>query len=341
MKTLVVTAPKTTAYRDVPDPTPGPGDVLLRVRVLGLCGSDLSTYRAANPLVTLPRVPGHEVGAVIEAVGAAVPPQLQPGMEVTISPYTHCGQCSACRRDRTNCCRNNQTLGVQRDGALAPWLVVPHEKVIVATGLSLQELALVEPLSIGFHAVARGRVSSEDTVVVFGCGMIGLGAVAGAVRAGARVIAVDIDRNKLDVALAAGATEAIDSSRSNLPERLAELTDGEGPDVCIEAVGATATYQQAVSAVAFAGRVVTIGYAKEPIAFETKLFVQRELDILGSRNAFPTDLSAAAAHLTAGAFPVERVITHTVPFHEAGEALALWDRDPAAVIKIHVYLDDA
>jgi threonine dehydrogenase-like Zn-dependent dehydrogenase len=339
MKALFIDRPGVTRFGDVADPAPGPDEVLLRVRTLGYCGSDLSTFRGTNPLVNYPLIPGHEIGGTIEAVGIHVPDRLRRGLHVTVSPYTNCGRCPACRRGRINCCRDNETLGVQRHGALAPWLVVTWSKVIDAPGLTLPELALVEPMSIGFHAVARGRVEARDTVAVFGCGMIGLGVIAGVAQRGARAIGVDIDSSKLVVAAAAGAAETINSAEEPLHERLQELTGGDGPDVTIEAVGSTATYQAAVQEVAFAGRVVTIGYATAPVELETKLFVQRELDVLGSRNAFAGDLAAAAEHLAGGAFPVDRVITHRVPFEDAGIALAEWAAAPSQVIKIQVDLE--
>ena len=178
MKTLLIDAPGQFSYGEKPAPTPALGEVLLRVRRLGFCGSDLSTFRGGNPLVTYPRIPGHEIAAVIEAVTAGVPAEFTLGQAVTLMPYTTCGKCSACRQKRFNACRHNQTLGVQQDGAFTDLITAKWEKLIPAKSLGLRELALVEPLAVGFHAVARGRVTATDIVLVFGCGMIGLGAIA-------------------------------------------------------------------------------------------------------------------------------------------------------------------
>ncbi|NUP98240.1 MAG: alcohol dehydrogenase catalytic domain-containing protein, partial [Armatimonadetes bacterium] len=168
MEAFFITAPGQTGYGQVAEPALQPDEVLLRPRVLGFCGSDLNTWRGRNPLVQYPRIPGHEIGAVIETVGQAVPADLRPGQMVTVSPYSNCGQCPACRQQRPNACRNNQTLGVQRDGALTELLAVPWQRVVPTTKLGLVELALVEPLTIGFHAVARGRVTAGETVAVLG-----------------------------------------------------------------------------------------------------------------------------------------------------------------------------
>ena len=338
MKALFVTQPGQAQIGAAAEPRPGPGEVLLAVRCVGYCGSDLSTYRGKNPLVGYPRIPGHELAAVVEEIGPGVAAPLSKGQPVTVSPYTACGKCPSCLRGRANACQFNQTLGVQRDGALTEYLVVPAEKIYAAEGLSLRELCLVEPLSVGFHAASRGRVTASDTVAVFGCGAIGLGAVSASAFRGARTIAIDIDDDKLALARKAGAAEGVNSAKQPLHEILQELTGGRGPDVVIEAIGLPATFQAAVEEVAFTGRVVYIGYAKAPVSYETKLFVQKELDILGSRNAQPAAFEEVIRMLQAGKFPVDDAVTRVVPFAEAGQALAAWDANPPAFTKILVEL---
>ena len=339
MKALVITEPGKTGYIERPNPRPKPGEVLLEVKRLGYCGSDLNSFRGFNPLVTYPRIPGHEIGAVIAEVTSGVPPKFKVGLETTVLPYTTCGVCPSCRSGRVNACRSNQTLGVQRDGAFTEYLCVPWEKLIRSDKLSLIEHTLVEPLSVGFHAVERGQVTSADTVMVFGCGMIGLGAISGAaLLCGARVIAVDVDDAKLELAKKAGASETINSKTENLHEKLQALTNGDGPGVVVEAVGLPATFRAAVDEVSFSGRVVYIGYAKEPVSYETKYFVMKELDIRGSRNATEKNFADVIQVLESGRYPVSETVTRTVPFGEAGEALAGWSADPARVTKIHVEL---
>ena len=337
MKAFRITAPGQTEIAEIPQPQVGVGEVLLKVNIVGYCGSDLNTFRGKNPMVTLPRIPGHEVAATIVAVGAGVPPEWAVGTPVTLSPYTSCGTCPSCRRGRANACQFNQTLGVQRDGALTEFIVTPWQKLFRSPKLALRELALVEPLTVGFHAAARGEVTAQDVVAVFGCGAIGLGAIAGAAWRKAQVIAIDIDDAKLEIARQAGATHTINTAKLNLHETLAKLTSG-GPDVVIEAIGLPQTFRGAVEEVAFTGRVVYIGYAKEAVAYETKYFVQKEVDIRGSRNAQPEDFRAVISLLETGKFPLDRIVTHTFPFEKAGEALALWDKNPAAVTKMLVTL---
>lgn len=339
MKALVVDAPGRATLGFLPEPKHAPDELLLRVRTVGFCGSDLNTYRGLNPLVSYPRVPGHEIAATVDSVGTEVPPgRFREGMAVTVVPYTACGRCPSCRRGRSNACRDNQTLGVQRDGALTQWIAIPWTKVLDAEGLSLQELALVEPLSVGFHAVFRARVETPDRVAVIGCGAVGLGAVAAAAARGAEVIAVDVNEWKLDLARSAGASHTVHSGNAPLHESLQALTGGDGPEVVIEAVGLPETFLAAVQEVAFAGRVAYIGYARAPVSYDTAQFVKKELDILGSRNATATDFRSVIDLLRAGAFPADAAVTRVVQLEEAGEALREWSADPGAVTRIHVNL---
>ncbi len=336
MRALQVEGPGKVRLVDVPAPTPQTGEVLLRVRMVGMCGSDLNTFRGKNPLVSYPRILGHEIAATVEDASSAANADSLLGSNVTVLPYTSCGQCAACRQSRFNACQFNETFGVQRDGALAEFIAVRAEKICKGDGLTVEQLALVEPLTVGFHAAARGRVTNSDIVGVFGCGGVGLGAISGAAQRGATVIAIDVDEAKLRLAQAAGADFAIHSQREGLHERLLELSEGRGPDVVIEAIGLPETFRAAVEEVCFAGRVVYIGYAKEAVCYETRLFVQKELDILGSRNATPDDFYAVIGMLQAGRFPVQQTISKVVPLDEAGESLAQWSDNPAKFSKILV-----
>ncbi len=315
---------------------PQAGEVLLKIQYVGFCGSDINTFMGRNSMALNPVIPGHEIGAVIEAVGEGVPETLKPGMVVTCNPYTNCGHCASCRNGRVNACQHNETLGVQRNGAMREYIVLPWQKIIPAGGLSTKTCALIEPMSVGFHAVNRGQVTDIDVVMVIGCGMVGLGAIVRAALRGATVIAADIDDEKLALAKQLGAAYAINTKTEDVHQRLSELTEGFGPDVVIEAVGSVPTYQMAVNEVAFTGRVVCIGYAKSEVLLQTKFFVQKELDIRGSRNAMPNDFRAVIHYLERGTCPTDELITKVIKPEEGLDTMRWWSENPGKVFRILV-----
>ena len=325
MKTLQIVQPGCICLTDTPKPVPGPGEVMVKIHYAGFCGSDLNTFRGANAMVTFPRIPGHEIGATVEAVGADVPAGFTPGQVVTLNPYTNCGKCASCRRGRPNACENNETLGVQRDGAMKEFICVPWQKVIPCGEVPMKYTALIEPMSVGFHAANRGRITKEDVVMVIGCGMVGLGALVSAVQKGATVIAADIDNGKLELAKSLGAAYAYNSATpwEGLPE----------PDVVIEAVGSVPTYRMAVERVAFTGRIVCIGYAKTDVSLPTSLFVKKELDIMGSRNATPEDFTDVISYLSSGV-NADAFISAVIDPADAQDALEKWNAAPGKVFRI-------
>ncbi|WP_181706530.1 zinc-binding alcohol dehydrogenase family protein [Chthonobacter rhizosphaerae] len=336
MKALVIQDINATRLVEVPDVQPAAGEVLIGVRHVGLCGSDLNTFKGLNPLVQLPRIPGHEIGGEILALGAGVPEGLRVGQRATVMPYTNCGRCSSCRKGRLNACRYNKTLGVQQDGGLKDCIAVPHEKVIVVETLAPRHLALIEPLSVGFHAVERGRVAAGDKVLVLGCGMIGVGALLGALAKGAEVTVLDVSAEKLALAKDLGAAHGIDPTREDAAERVKALTGDDGYDVVIEAVGVPQTFTQAVDFACFAGRVVYIGYCKQPVSYQTQLFNLKELDIHGSRNATLADFQAVIRCLEGMGDRADALITRMIPFDEADTALPFWDANRATSLKIMI-----
>ena len=322
---------------DIPAPQqPVGGEVLLRMNYVGFCGSDINTFMGRNTMALNPVIPGHEIGAVIEAVGPDVPEGLRPGMVVTCNPYTNCGKCASCRNGRVNACQHNETLGVQRNGAMKELIIMPWEKVIPAGLLTPRTCALVEPMSVGFHAVSRAQVTDIDVVLVIGCGMVGMGAVVRSVQRGATVVAADIDDEKLALAKKMGANYVINTRTEDVHARLLKMTSGFGPDVVIEAVGSTQTYQMAVDEVAFTGRVICIGYAKAEVSFQTKYFVQKELDIRGSRNAQPSDFRAVIHYLEKGTCPVDELITKVIKPQDARQTMQWWSQNPGKVFRILV-----
>jgi threonine dehydrogenase-like Zn-dependent dehydrogenase len=337
MKALFLTQVGKSEVFEIDKPIPKSGEVLLKVEMGGFCGGDMNGFKGLFPLQEYPNILGHEVGAVIEELGEDVPSHLRIGSKVTLYPYLACGTCVACRKGRPNACKTNKTMGVRRPGAMTRFVCAPWQDLFVSDQLSVRELALAEPLTVGFHAIARGRVDSQDIVAVLGCGIVGLGAVAAAVNRHATVIAIDLDDAKLEIARKIGVLNTINPSKEDLHQRLQEITNGDGPDVIIEAVGSPSTYRSAVEEVAFLGRVVCIGYAKAPVEFNTSLFVQKEIEILGSRNCVgKSDFPEVLSYLEAKKFPVDDVISKVISIDEGPETLKSWAENPQGIIKIMI-----
>ena len=339
MKALFLTEVGKTELREIENPIPGPNQVLLKVGMVGFCGGDLNGFKGLFELQEYPNILGHEVGATIQEIGAEVPSNFKIGMHVTLYPYLNCGKCISCRKGRRNACQDNKTMGVRRPGAMTRFIVVSWEDLYTSEKLSLRELALVEPLTVGFHAAARGRITNQDRVAVIGCGIVGMGAIASAVNRGAEVIAIDIDDSKMEIAKKIGVAHTVNTSNVDLHDALLNITNGDGPDVIIEAVGNAITYRTAVDEVAYTGRVVCIGYAKSPVEFNTGIFVRKEIEILGSRNC-TTEFPEVIAYLEKGVFPVDDVISKVVKLDQAGQALADWAINTKGITKIMVDFND-
>ena len=326
VKALRIESEKVTRFAEIDEAPLLAGHVRVRVRHVGLCGSDLNPFRGLNPLVQLPRIPGHEIGGEIMEAGEGVSAAYARGKRVIVLPYTNCGECASCRKGRLNACRYNKTLGVQQNGGLAEQIVLPAEKLILNDTLESRHLALVEPLSVGFHAVERGRVQAGDTVAVLGCGMIGMGVLLGAVARGAKVIAIDPSAEKRELALQFGAVHALPDGE-DVVAKVQELTNDDGVDIAFEAVGLPITFTQAVDLAGFAGRVVYVGYSKAPVTYQTQFFNLKELDIMGSRNATLADFEAVIAHLEKLGADADKLISRIFSFDEAEAALPYWDSD--------------
>jgi threonine dehydrogenase-like Zn-dependent dehydrogenase len=338
MRALAIDRPGVAAVVERPVPEAGVGEVLVRVARVGLCGTDLSTYLGKNPLVSYPRVIGHEIAGRIECAGPEVPASWAQGTPVAISPYKNCGACAACRASRPNACRNNQTLGVQREGALAEFVVAPASRLHTSRSLDLDRLALVEPFSVGMHAVARARVTASDTVLVIGCGGVGAGAVAGAAGRGARVIAMDLDAGKRALARHLGAADEVSGDGDDPLGELLGLTGGEGPEVVIEAVGSPATYRLALEAVAACGRIACIGWVKGDVALEARHIVAKEVDLLGSRNAMG-EFDEVIALFESGRVDPLRLITKRLGLEQVPDVFREWAARPSEMGKVLVALD--
>ena len=269
MKAIQLEQPRQFRRIDIPDaPQPGAGGALVRIHRIGICGTDISGYLGKMPFFSYPRVPGHELGVEVIAVGSGVT-NVQPGDRCSVEPYINCGTCYSCRRGFTNCCESNQTLGVMCDGGMCERMVLPARKLHSSSKLSFEQLALVETLAIGCHAVNRGEPKSNEHVLVIGAGPIGLSAIEFARLSGAKTIVMDMNEQRLAfVREKMGVPDTILTSGDGAElKRLAELTGGQLADVVIDATGSNKSMAQALNYCAFKGRLVYVGITQAEITF--------------------------------------------------------------------------
>jgi len=332
MKVAVTVAPGRIDLIERPEPAPGPGQALIRVERVGICGSDLHLYHGNHPYASYPRTQGHEFSGLVEAYGGAAGP-VPIGARVAVEPLLPCGECYPCRQGRGNCCVRLKVLGAHLDGAMTELIAVPTERLYPTGDLDAETAALVEPVSIGVQAAARGEIGPGDRVMVFGAGPIGQAVVLAAVDRGARVMAVDRLASRLALARRLGAEGTVEVGRDDPAAAAREWTEGDGPSVTVDAVGAPAVIRSCVDLVASAGRVVIIGLSDQEVSLPVIDFTRKELTILGSRNN--AGLFGAAVDLVSRRRDLVRsLITHRYPLARAAEAIEFADQHPAEAEKV-------
>lgn len=332
MRALRVRAPGEVQVEEVPDPVPAAGEALLRILYAGICGSDLQVLRGTQPFASYPRVPGHEFSAEIVRIEGD-PGGFAPGDVVTGVPYLQDGTCYPCRRGLINACVHNETLGVHRDGAFQELITLPVDRLHAARGLDPRDLALVEPFSIGHHAVRRAGVREGERVLVLGSGAIGQLTLLSARTHGARVWSADILPDRLELAASLGAEGTADLRTEEIPDLVARATDGDGFDVVLEATGLPVSFLGAIEAAAVGARLVLIGNGTREVTFNQSALIKKELDVLGSRNSrhvFPELIELIAG----GAVDVSPLRTRTVPLAEAPDVLRAAAEGATADLKI-------
>ncbi|MBQ4354291.1 MAG: zinc-binding alcohol dehydrogenase family protein [Clostridia bacterium] len=319
MKAIVIPKPYEIEIRDLPLPEPKEGEALLRVLCVGICGADVASYTGNQPFTTYPRIPGHEFSAEI----VQIPDNdrgLKPGDIVTCNPYFNCGTCYSCRRGHVNCCTDNQTMGVQRDGAFCEYIRMPVERIYPGMGLKAEELAMIEPFSISRHAVSRAEIKPTDNVLIVGSGPIGLFALLAAKQTAGRVAVADILQNRLELAASYGADGIVNTKTEDIAAFTQRFTDGCGFDVCIEACGQPETFLMCMEQAAFAANIILIGNGKRETSFVHSVILKKELNIFGSRNALEQDFYANIDTIAAGKVRTDKMISGIYPMDRAIEA---------------------
>jgi 2-desacetyl-2-hydroxyethyl bacteriochlorophyllide A dehydrogenase len=314
MKALVCTTPGRFDYSNTEMPTPAEGETLLKIERIGICGTDLHAFEGTQPYFNYPRILGHELAATIvetKAVG------FTAGDKVTIIPYMHCGNCIACNSGKNNCCVNMRVFGVHIDGGMREFVTVPDHALLKSEGLSIDELALIEPLAIGAHAVKRAAVDSGEFVLVIGAGPIGLGIAQFARIAGAQVIVVDVNDDRLQFCTThLGVKHTINPLKQDVMEALRQITSNNMPTVVMDATGNLKAINNAFAYLAHGGRYVLVGLQKEHISFSHPEFHKREATLMSSRNANVSDFEHVMECIKNGLVQPVNYITHKVAFDE-------------------------
>jgi 2-desacetyl-2-hydroxyethyl bacteriochlorophyllide A dehydrogenase len=338
MRQVVLSEPARLILHNVAEPAASaPGQALVRVRRVGICGTDLHAFEGRQPFFRYPRVLGHEIAAEVVQVGDN-PAGLQAGDPCVIIPYLHCGACVACRQGKTNCCVRLQVLGVHIDGGLQDLLAVPTHALVPAHGLSLDQMAMVENQSIGAHAVRRAQLATGETVLVVGAGPIGFGVAQFARLEGAQVMVADLSEARLDLARRWLAPREALTAGPELEARLAELTGGDLPGVVFDCTGSAASMMQSFHYVASGGRLVLVGLAQADLTFHDPEFHRRELTVLSSRNATRQDFEHVIAAMAAGQVVTEPLTARHVALEELPAAFPAWLDPQAGVLKATVEL---
>lgn len=333
---IICEEPGCLVQQDVQVPQPKPGEALVHICRVGVCGTDIHAYGGRQPFFTYPRVLGHELaGEVVDIVGSN---EFAIGERVTILPYFTCGECVACRSGKTNCCTTLKTYGVHVDGGMQEYVAIPVQYLVKGESLQLDELAIVECLSIGAHAVRRAQLRPDEQVLVIGGGPIGLGAMKFAKLAGAQVIALDINERRLDFCKTwAGANHAVKAGEHAAKEIL-EITSGDNPTAVFDATGNAKSMMGALDFIANGGRLVYVGLVQADITFHDPEFHRRETTMMSSRNATREDFRTVMTALANGEVDASAFITHRAPIGEVTTQFERWTRPETGVIKAMIEL---
>lgn len=317
MTILSCETPLNLVYKETAVPLLADGEALIKVRRLGICGTDIHAYRGKQPYFSYPRVLGHELaGEVVDIKGAG----FLEGEQVAVIPYLHCGACIACRAGRTNCCASMKVIGVHQDGGMADYLSVPITNLFKADGLTLDDLAILEPFAIGAHGIKRAAIKPKEHIIIIGAGPIGIAAAAFACMAGGRVVVVDVNADRLAFCRSSLNVEVtIDESRVDTAKRVREITSGEMASVVIDCSGSLSAINKSFRYMAHAGRYVLIGLQKDPITVDHPEFHKREGTLMSSRNATVDDFYRVADAIKEGVIKASDYITQRLPFSQLAD----------------------
>ncbi len=335
MKYIVCEKPGEFVLKEKDAPIRKEGEALLKVTKVGICGTDLHAFAGNQAFFTYPRILGHELATRIEEIGEN-DKGLKDGDNVVAMPYLSCGECVACRKGKTNCCTSLAVLGIHTDGGMQEHITVPIDILIPAQNLTDDQMALVEPLAIGAHAVRRAQLKKGETVVIIGCGPIGLGLMKFAQIAGAKVIAVDINQQRLDYAKNTIGVDYVVLAGENAIQDISDITNGDMAAAVFDATGHKGALESGPDYMSHGGRYILVGLSKGELTFKHPAIHAKETSILCSRNAALEDFEHVISVLERGIFPVESFITHNVDYTDMIANFNSWVDPATGVIKATV-----
>ena len=333
MKAICITEPGKIDIVEIPKPEAREGEALLRVLYCGVCGADVASFTGNQPFTTYPRIPGHEFSAQIVTV-----PENHRGLKsgdiVTCNPYFNCGSCYACLKGLVNACTDNQTMGVQRDGAFCEYITMPVERIIPGKGLNARQLALIEPFAISHHALSRCTMLPGYRLLINGAGPIGLFALLAAKAKDAEVTVTDVLDGRLEKAKAFGADHTVNAAAPDAAEQLRALTYGNGFDVCVEACGQPDSFLNCIEQAAQGANLVLIGNGKKQTTFLHSLLIKKELNVFGSRNAYTADFEALIELVRSGRTDVTQMVSAVYDADDAGKAFDALTHNDGSLEKV-------
>lgn len=335
MRAVCMPQPGVVEIRELPRPVRKEGETLLHLRMGGICGSDLGSYRGKSAYMKYPNIIGHEFAAEVVETDS---PNLHSGQLVTVNPYFNCGKCYSCRRGFVHCCINNQTMGVQREGAFADYITVPTERVYDGTGIEPRELALVEPFCISHHGVSRAKIQPGERVLIMGGGAIGILAALTAHLQGAKVYLCDIAKEKLDFIASHFPIDGVILNEGSevLETEGFRITNGDGFDVTVEAAGVPESFVDCCRLAASRGRLIQIGVSAKNADFPFLLLQKKELTAMGSRAATKDDFMKTMEYVRIGKIELSKLISKTYSVTEASEAFQDLDAHASSYIKMEL-----
>ncbi|SMG22380.1 zinc-binding alcohol dehydrogenase family protein [Paenibacillus aquistagni] len=338
MNSIICEKNRSLKLAEQAEPVRGEGEAIVAIQRIGICGTDLHAYQGNQPYFTYPRILGHELAGIVESIDEHEK-DIVVGDQVSIIPYMHCGACTACRSNKTNCCKHLKVLGVHVDGGMRERISVPTSHLIATADLNLDQTAMLEPLAIGAHAIRRSGLKQGDIVLVIGAGPIGLGIMKLASQAGAHVIAMDLNEERLRFCQSwAGVKQVIEAHLSN--DHLQALNDGEYPSIVFDATGSQQSMTRAFDLVAHGGTLVFVGLVKTNLSFSDPDFHSKELTLMGSRNATREDFEYVKEAMLNGQIDIDSYITHRSSFHDMIQHIDHWLLPESKVIKAIVDMDN-